>query len=727
MATISSTIKMMDRLTGPVIAMANAMRNLVTELEAADNKSINPEGMDQLKSNIARATAEARLLQEELLRAGQRTEENDPKQRQWNASISQGKNAMDGLMGKLKTALGLYALMNAGKKLINLSDEVTTIDARLNLIVDTKAQKENLKNAIYQSAQDARVPLNDFANSVAKLGQLAGDKFANNGEIIKFNNLMAKSFKISGASAQETAAAMYQLNQAMASGRLQGDEFRSIRENAPMLAQAIAKSMNVSMAELKKLGAEGKITADVIKNALFGMEGEINNSFKNMPMTWSDVWTKASNTAIRALNPLLVYINRLANSERMQGFVSGIVKALGVVGSITTAIFSGLAKVAAFMYDNWGFIEPVIYGVAAALLYYAAAQGIAALTTGTGVLAIIAKGIALAAQIIAEYAAIVATEGLAAAQTTLNAAVWAFPGTWIAAIIVGIIVVVIAAAIAIAKWATGTQTWAGVIVGALYWVGAVFYNILASIVLHVGTTLAAIWNGFAATANFVGNVMRDPASAFINYVKDMALRALDILKGFAGAVDKVIGTGFANTIEGWKGHVQGVATTLTNKYGNGQYKEIVQRKTAKDFGMDWDRKSAGGAFSKGRAVGGTWANGLGNLGDMFKIDPNNLGGGKDYDPSKGKDPDGVGKNTGKTADNTGKMADSLDDTEEEMKYLRELAEQEHINQFTTAEIKVEMNNENNISSGTDIDDMIRKLTEKLENAMHRTASGVYSK
>lgn len=727
MATISSTIQMMDRLTGPVIAMASAMSSLVAELEAADNKSVDPEGMAQLKSNIARATVEARLLQEELIRAGQRTEENDAKQQQWNTSISQGKNVMNGLMGKLKTALGLYALMNAGKKLINLSDEVTTIDARLNLIVDTKAQKENLKNAIYQSAQDARVPLSDFANSVAKLGQLAGDKFANNGEIIKFNNLMAKSFKISGASAQETAAAMYQLNQAMASGRLQGDEFRSIRENAPMLAQAIAKAMNVSMAELKKLGAEGKITADVIKNALFGMEGEINNSFKNMPMTWSDVWTKASNTAIRALNPLLIYINKLTNSERMQGFVNGIVKALGVVGSITTAIFSGLAKVAAFMYDNWGFIEPVIYGVAAALLYYAAAQGIAALTTGTGVLAIIAKGIALAAQIIAEYAAIVATEGLAAAQTTLNAAVWAFPGTWIAAIIIGIIVVVIAAAIAIAKWATGTQTWAGVIVGALYWVGAVFYNILSAIVLHVGTTLVAIWNGFAATANFIGNVMRDPAAAFINYVKDMAIRALEILKGFAGAVDKVIGTDFAGTIEGWKGNVNKVATSLTNKYGNGKYKQVMELKTAKDFGMDWDRKSAGGAFNKGRVVGNTWANGLGNLGDMFKIDPNNLGGGKDYDPSGGKDPDGVGKNTGKTADNTGKMADSLDDTEEEMKYLRELAEQEHINQFTTAEIKVEMNNENNISSGTDIDDMIRKLTEKLENAMHRTASGVYSK
>ena len=109
MATISSTIQMMDRLTGPVIAMASAMSSLVAELEAADNKSVDPEGMAQLKCNIARATVEARLLQEELRRAGQRTEENDAKQQQWNTSISQGKDVMNGLMGKLKTAVGLYA------------------------------------------------------------------------------------------------------------------------------------------------------------------------------------------------------------------------------------------------------------------------------------------------------------------------------------------------------------------------------------------------------------------------------------------------------------------------------------------------------------------------------------------------------------------------------------------------------------------------------------------
>ena len=709
--SIGTTVKLMDGMSAGFSRIINAVNLTVSALRTMSNMNVDIKGLDNIQNELNMAGAEMSRFKDALANAGNGIGNNAKAQRQWNTEINNGKNGMSGLVNKLKTALGVYALINAGKKLINLSDEIVTIDARLNLITDTTAQKNNLKNAIYQSAQDARAPLNNFANNVAKVGQLAGQHFANNGEIVKFNNLMAKSFKISGASAQETAAAMYQLNQAMASGVLQGDEFRSIRENAPMLAQGIVKAMGVGMDALKDLSRDGAITADVIKKAVFGMENDINKSFKQMPMTWKDVWTKASNTTIKALEPVLFYINKLANSEKFQGFVNGVTNAFKTLGTVASAVLNGIATVASFMYDNWSVIEPIVYGVAGAVAFYAAMQALASLAT-------VAHGVALAGMVIADFAAIAATEGLATAFGTLNAAVWAFPGTWLAAAVIGIVVAVGAAILATVKWVTGTMTWAGVMVGAFGWVKAVITNYIYSIVYVVGSALAVIWNGFASAANFIGNVMRDPAAAFINFVKDMAIQALTILQGLAGAVDKVLGTGMASTFEGWKGHIQGVGTSLGKKFGNGQYKTVVELKSAADFGMDLQRKSLGFEYSAWAAKGNRWAKKAGELGDFF--DPNNLGG-----VPKGDGIDKVGDNTGKTAKNTGKMADKLDDTEEEMKYLRELAEQEHINQFTTAEIKVDMNNTNHIEKGMDIDEITRKLREQIEEEMSRAAERRY--
>lgn len=709
--SIGTTVRLMDGMSAGFSRIINAVNLTVSALRTMSNMNVDIKGLDNIQNELNMAGAEMSRFKDALANAGNGIGNNTKAQRQWNTEINNGKNGMSKLVNKLKAAMGVYALINAGKKLINLSDEIVTIDARLNLITDTTAQKNNLKNAIYQSAQDARAPLNDFANNVAKVGQLAGQHFANNGEIVKFNNLMAKSFKISGASAQETAAAMYQLNQAMASGVLQGDELRSIRENAPMLAQGIAKAMGVGMDALKDLSRDGAITADVIKKAVFGMENDINKSFKQMPMTWKDVWTKASNATIKALEPVLFYINKLANSEKFQGFVNGVTNAFKTLGTVAEAVLNGIATVASFMYDNWSVIEPIVYGVAGAVAFYAAMQAIASLAT-------VAHGVALAGMVIADFAAIASTEGLAAAFGTLNAAVWAFPGTWLAAAVIGIVVAVGAAILAFVKWATGTITWAGVMVGAFGWVKAVITNYIYSIVYVVGSALAVIWNGFASAANFIGNVMRDPAAAFINFVKDMAIQALTILQGLAGAVDKVLGTGMASTIEGWKGTVQGVGTSLGKKIGNGQYKTVVELKSAADFGMDLQRKSLGFEYSAWAAKGNRWAKRAGELGDFF--DPNNLGG-----VPKGEGIDKVGDNTGKTAKNTGKMADKLDDTEEEIKYLRELAEQEHINQFTTAEIKVDMNNTNHIEKGMDIDEITKKLREQIEEEMSRAAERRY--
>ena len=282
--------------------------------------------------------------------------------------------------------------------------------------------------------------------------------------------------------------------------------------------------------------------------------------------------------------------------------------------------------------------------------------------------------------------------------------------------IVAIIGVVVAATLAIVKWATKTKTWSEVIVGSLYVLGGVFYNVMLSIGDIVATSLAGVYNGFATTANFIGNVMRDPASAFINFVKDMAIQSLNTLQGFAGAVDKIIGTNFASKVESWKGNISKEAGALSNKFGNGKYKTIIEQKTSKDF-FNVKRLKYGDMYNKGKGVGKAWGDKLSGLGK--DKDPFDLGGNKNPTISD------MAKDVKKIKENKDKTAKGLEDTEEDLKYLRELAEQEHINQFTTAEVKVEMNNDNHIQNGADLDEIIRELTQKVENALSKSANGVY--
>ena len=248
-------------------------------------------------------------------------------------------------------------------------------------------------------------------------------------------------------------------------------------ENAPMVAQAIAKHMNVSVGELKKLGAEGMITADIIKNALFSAGDDINAKFRTLPLTWSDIWTQAKNFALREMDGILKKINQLANSQAFQSFITNM--KIGFIGlkAVVNGIVDGIAMAGKFIADNWQAISPVIYGVTAALLWYGAVQAIAALASVWSTMATIAQCIALLWQIATEYAAIVATEGLAAAQTTLNSAIWAFPGTWLAAVIVGLIVLILWAAVAITQWATGTQSALETVGGMFYWFAALVSNI----------------------------------------------------------------------------------------------------------------------------------------------------------------------------------------------------------------------------------------------------------
>ena len=729
MATISSSIQMMDRLTAPVLKMASAMSSLVTTMEAADNKKIDPKGLGTMKDSIAKANAELQNLQSELAGAGAQTQQNTAKQQQWNSSIHGGGKAVNGLINKLKAAVGMYALINGAKKLAGISDEVMTIDARLNLITDTSAQKNNLKNAAYQMAQEARVPLNSFTNDVAKLGILAGKRFSNNAEIIQFMGNATKAFKVAGTSATETAGAMTQLNQALASGVLQGDEFRSIRENAPLITQAIAKEMGVSQDHLKKLASEGKITADVVRRAVLGMTDDINRDFSKLPMTWGEVWVKAGNFALRVFDPLLRMINQVANSQKFKSMATSMAGTFEMVAGVMTIVFDKALELAGWVYEKWDLISPVVIGVAVAMGVYALAQGIATLAIWAYNTAAWLK---VAADTALQMAAVLAT----IAQQGLNAAIYAFPGTWIVVAIAAVIAVVIGLVVGmiyLIKTMTKTATVTGVVVGAFDWMKAMLWNIWASIVNAIISAINGIIRG-------INGLIRSAAKGLSNFANIF----IDAFNWIMREADKFI-NGLLKTMSGAAPLLSAIGINLPTSTGGAMQlaRANFSAPQIAEINYKLDKKEAGAAYRKGAERGNAkqkkWENdlknGYKNAKDMVKNELGDLGGGKGLDPAGtgmpggggggGKDPNGVGKNTGKTADNTGKMANSLEDTEEDLKYLRELAEQEHINQFTTAEIKVEMNNNNTIENEADIDKVINKLTEKIEEKMNIVAEGVH--
>lgn len=296
--------------------------------------------------------------------------DNVDEQGDFNREIERGTNEADQLMQTIKGAVAAYASIQTVGKIIDLSDTMTQTTARLDLIVDDGGSVEELQNKIYASAQNARGSYQATADAVSKLGLMAGDAFSSTDEIVSFMEQINKQFTIAGTEASGIDAAMLQLTQAMSSGVLRGEEFNSIMEQAPNIIQSIADYMGVTKGQLKDMAAEGQITSDIVKNAMFAAADETNAKFASMPMTFSQIWTSFENTALMAFQPVLQQISDIANSEAFQNFVDSAVNALAVLAGIVTRVFNLMITAAKFIANNWSWISPIVYGIVAALVVY---------------------------------------------------------------------------------------------------------------------------------------------------------------------------------------------------------------------------------------------------------------------------------------------------------------------------------------------------------------------
>lgn len=745
-ARISQTAQGMDILPDAAVQDMNTMQQRLSaiqqRIQQIENNPVNVGAdnanaeLEQLRMQLNQAIQEQNSLNQAMqnmdvsaandayLRLSQtvgNTEryirDNVDEQGRFNQEISAGTQQANELTNTIKRAVAAYISIQSVGKALNISDELVQTTSRLNMMNDGVQTTAELVNMVYAAAQDARGSFGQMADVVARFGNNAKDAFSSSEEVVAFADLIQKQMTIAGASTQEAANAELQLSQALGSGVLRGDELNSIFEQAPNLIQNIADYLDVPIGKIREMAADGELSADVVKAAIFSAADDINSKFNEMPMTWGQMWQSMQNTALIAFQPVLQRLNDLANSEAFQTFIQGAIEAMATLANILLNVFEVAASVGAFIGDNWSIIAPIIYGVIAALGAYLAIMGIVNAIT------------AISAAIDATKAA---ADALAAGQTFLwtvqqyglNAALAACPITWIIVLIIALIAIIFAVCNAIAKMTGIANSGFGVITGGVNVVIQFFKNLgltVANIALGIGNAIAALAsNMMTAFHNAICNVQ----SWFYNLLST----ALSVIEGICAALNKLPFVEF--DYSGISSAADDYAAKASEAAGNKEdYQSISDAfnegfTTFDAFQDGW----ASDAFNAGAAWGDGIADKVSNfsLSDVFgQTDIPNVG---DY-TSGFNDAianSGVGDSIGNIDDNTGKIKDSLEVSEEDLKYLRDIAEQEAINRFTTAEINVDMSGmKNTVNSGDDIDGFMTKLTDSVNEAVDNMTEGVH--
>lgn len=738
MGRVQSSLVLNDQMSNVLKRINRAMGLTLDSFEAiqrASGKSFNT-------AKITAARHEMGAVNTALSEMEQKYLDCNNQQQQLNHSISQGANAAGGLLNKIKGTASAYLGMKAVKGAVDLSDTMTQTNARLSMMTDGKQSTEELNDMIFASAQRSRGSYLATADAVAKLGLMAGDAFSGNKETIAFMEQVNKQFKIAGTNAQGVDAAMLQLTQAMGSGVLRGEEYNSILEQAPNIIQAIAKYMNVPKGKLKEMAGDGKITADIVKAAMFACADETNAKFESMPKTWGDVWTSMKNRAIVALDPLLKKIGQLANSESVQRTVNGLLRAFSSVSVILATVFGAVCAIYNFISNNWGSIAPVVYGIATAFAVYNAALLVhKALLLGASIAQVFktaaeyasakatlkaaeAAGVNTAALTSEASVTALATAGLTAkqvatasatvAQTGFNSALLASPITWIVLAIIAVIAALYAVVGVINKLTGSTISATGLIFGSVCWLASVIWNtvigVINAIIQSLWTRLIEPWINIV---EWVLNVFNGGFNSFGDAVKNLLGNIISWFLSLGKVVTKIIDAIFGTD---WTTGLNSLQNKLTS-WGKNDNAITLSRDAPTVQAMTGgkvDRWASKGAwhtgYTAGQKVDAAVGKGLGKLKDKFS--------GNASDPTGGAVNDIV-KNTGDTAKNTGK-------SNEELSYLRDIAEREAINRFTTAEIKVDMSGmSNRIDSNMDIDGVISHLTAGVEEALITASEGVY--
>lgn len=677
MATIRSQMVLNDQVTGVLKNITRALDITLHSFEQMQDASANAVDvrlLNQARAGLGEVNLAVREMEESYRRAAQQEQQvtrnirqSTQAEQQLNASIRGGNDALDDMVGKARNLAATIGASVGLKKLIELSDQMTSTTARLNFIVDDGGSVEALEAKIMASAQRSRAAYLDTASAIASMGANAGAAFSSNDELIAFMEQVNKQFVIGGASAQGQAAAMLQLTQAMAAGALRGEELNSILENAPGIARAIEQYMGIAEGSIKSYAEKGAVSATVVKNALLSIADETNAKFNGMAMTWGQVWTQMGNIALKVTQPLLTAINWLANN-------------LSVIGPILLGL--GTAFLVFQVAAHWTQIATV-----ATAAYHAVVN---LLSIGFGVL----TGNTAAAS---------------AAVFTFNSALLASPITWII-MLIAVVIGLLYGVVAIINKVTGSSISAtGLICGAIAVAGAFIGNTVIGL---LNALIQYIWAIFVAPflgiVEWILNVCNGGFNSFGDAVANLIGQIIGWFLNLGKVVTTIIDAIFGTN---WTAGLESLQSSVTAWGKNENAITLDKNAPTIDYRFEYgDAWAAGNDFGKGIDA---------KIGGMF-----NMGGLGD---TSGFDLGDIAAYTGETADNTGKTADALAVTEEQLEYLRDIAERDAINRFTTAEVKIDMTGmTNRIDGSADLDGVISQLTEGFTEALVTAAEGVHA-
>lgn len=701
MASIRSQMVLNDGISGVLRKINTALNttlNAFEQVQRASGNAVDTAQIQAARAALVEANREVDNMAEGYRRAAQQEEV-------LNRGLRNGASAADGMLGRVKSLVATLAAGAGIKAILGMSDKMTSTSARLSFLVDDGGSVDALEQKIMASAQRSRAAYLDTASAIASMGANAGSAFSDNDELIAFMEQVNKQFVIGGATAEGQSAAMLQLTQAMAAGALRGEELNSILENAPGIARAIESYMGVAEGSIKQYAEQGLITSEVVKNALFSVADETNAKFESMPMTWAQVWTTMQNKALSIFDPILARINQVANSERFSTVTDGIISGLAGIAAVAGVVLDLLISGGALVVDNWSWISPIVWGLVAAFLAY---NTVALITNGINGAMALAEGVKAAALAMSTGATFAAT----AAQYGLNAALLACPITWIVVLVIALVAAFYAAVAAINHFAGTSLSATGIIVGAFAVAGAFIINLVLGVVNFVIGLGVELYNLIATFANFFANVFNDPVGAIINLFAGMFDFILGIVESAASLIDTVLGTDMSSAVAGFRNTV---ATKVEEIVGD--QVEVMEKLDASDYQIQ--RIEYGDAWAAGNDLGKGIEDAVGGLFDF------DLGTGEDY--GAGFTMDDIANNAALTAENTGATADALTASNEELAYLRDIAEREAINRFTTAEVRIDMTGmTNRIEGNADLDGVISELTNGFTEALVTAAEGVHT-
>jgi tape measure domain-containing protein len=726
MSGVQTTLALQDKLTGPLMKMMKAMDNTIRVMEKMDNTAnkVDMKGLANARKSIQSAAADMERLKSAANTAGQKgvaplNSDLAKIPGSANQASSSVRNFFAGFAGAATAYISLQGLVQGFKTFIGSADEAISTRARLDLMNDGLQTTKQLQDMIFQSAQRSRGVYQLTADSVSKLGMQASAAFSSNQDLINFSEQINKTFVIAGTSAEGVSSVMLQLTQAMAAGKLQGEELNAVLDNAQPIVQNIADYMKVPVGAIKKLASEGKISAAVIKNAMFAAAEETNRKFEAMPLTFGQAMNSMANNTKVAFEPLFIRFNEFVNSDtftvlsgQVMAFVSISVAALSILFDVIGYIYTAISAVA----EYW----PII-------------------AAGLGVLLTI------------YFPAIIAFLDLMLIRVVTAAAAWLIMYWPIA--LIGLAVVVLIGILH--YFGVSTEQVIGFIVGLFYALGATIWNIIA-----------ITWNSIAAFAEFLVNVFIDPTYAVKKLFYDLAMSAINHLEALGGSFDNVanaLGSAFVAGANIAIGAINGIASALNlipgmniGKIGKlsagagsvvssslknlaGNLKAPTSSKGVISIPRA-DLKSIPGAFNAGQKAGSSLklpsfaipkSGDMGKMPDLGKIVPSNLLGADGGVPKGAKGSalpkGGKGNNpTGGKLDSIGKIDDEISIADEDLKMLRDLADIRSIQTFRTLNPVIQFTGGMTVREEADIDKIVKKINDSLVDQMNESAEGVYA-